>query len=145
MVYEDLQDCLELTPKKDVLFIIGDWNAKAGIRDTWSNRQVWPWSSKWSRAKANKVLPRESTGKHPLPTTQETTLHRDITKWSILKSDWLYIFFVQRWRSSIESAKIRPGVDCGSDHELLIEKFRLKLKKVGKTTRLFRYDLNQIP
>ena len=50
-----------------------------------------------------------------------------------------------RWRSSIQSAKIRPGADCGSDHELLIEKFRLKLKKVGKTTRPFRYDLNQIP
>ena len=43
------------------------------------------------------------------------------------------------------SAKIRPGADCGSDHELLIAKFRLKLKKVGKTTRPFRYDLNQIP
>ena len=45
----------------------------------------------------------------------------------------------------IQSAKTRPGADCGSDHELLIAKFRLKLKKVGKTTRLFRYDLNQIP
>ena len=51
----------------------------------------------------------------------------------------------QRWRSSIQSAKTRPGADCGSDHELLIAKFRLKLKKVGKTTRLFKYDLNQIP
>ena len=51
----------------------------------------------------------------------------------------------QRWRSSIQSAKTRPGSDCGSDHELLIGKFRLKLKKVGKTTRPFRYDLNQIP
>ena len=51
----------------------------------------------------------------------------------------------QRWRSSIQSAKTRPGPDCGSDHELLIAKFRLKLKKVGKTTRPFRYDLNQIP
>ena len=47
-------------------------------------------------------------------------------------------------KSSIQSAKIRPGADCGSDHELLIAKFRLKLKKVGKMTRLFRYDLNQI-
>ena len=45
----------------------------------------------------------------------------------------------------IQSAKTRPGADCGSDHELLIAKFRLKLKKVGKTTRPFRYDLNQIP
>ena len=50
-----------------------------------------------------------------------------------------------KWRSSIQSTKTRPGADCGSDHELLITKFRLKLKKVGKTTRPYRYDLNQIP
>ena len=58
----------------------------------------------------------------------------------------LIIFFaVKDKRSSIQSAKTRPGADCGSDHELLMAKFRLKLKKVGKTTRPFRYDLNQIP
>ena len=68
----------------------------------------------------------------------------DITRWSIKKSDW-YIPCNGRWRSSVQSAKTRPGADCGSDHELLIAKFRLKLKKVGKTTRPFRYDLNQIP
>ena len=56
-----------------------------------------------------------------------------------------YILCRQRWRSSIPSTKTRPGADCGSDHEPLITKFRLKLKKVGKTTRPFRYDLNQIP
>ena len=56
-----------------------------------------------------------------------------------------YILSSQRWRSSIQPTKTRPGADCGSDHELLIAKFRLKLKKVGKTARLFRYDLNQIP
>ena len=56
-----------------------------------------------------------------------------------------HILCSQRWRSSIQSAKTRPGADCGSDHELLITRFRLKLKKVGKTTRPFRYDLNQIP
>ena len=56
-----------------------------------------------------------------------------------------YTLCSQRWRSSIQSAKTRPGADCGSDHELLIAKFRLKLKKAGKTTRPFRYDLNQIP
>ena len=49
------------------------------------------------------------------------------------------------WRSSLQSAKTRLGADCGSDYELLIEKFRLKFKKVGNTTRPFRYDLNQIP
>ena len=74
--YDDLQDLLELTPKRDVLFIIGDWNAKVGSQETWNNRQVWPW------AKANRVLPREHTGhiKHPLPTTQEKTLPMDITR-----------------------------------------------------------------
>ena len=56
-----------------------------------------------------------------------------------------YILCSQRWRNSIQSAKTRPGADCGSDHELLITKFRLKLKKVGKTTRPFRNNLNQIP
>ena len=90
-------------------------------------------------------MPREHTGhsKHPFPTTQEKTLHADITIWSITKQID-YILCTQRWRNSIQSAKTRPGVDCGSDHELLIAKFRLKLKKVGKT-RPFRYDLNQIP
>ena len=56
-----------------------------------------------------------------------------------------YILCCQRWRSSIQSTKTRPGAHCGSDHELLLAKFRLKLKKVGKITRPFRYDLNQIP
>ena len=61
-------------------------------RATWNDRQIWPWSTKQSRSKANRVLPRERTGhsKHPLPTTQEKTLHMDITRWSTLKADWLY-------------------------------------------------------
>ena len=56
-----------------------------------------------------------------------------------------YILCSLRWRSSIQSAKTRLGADCHSDHELLIAKFRLKLKKVGKTTKPFKYGLNQIP
>ena len=56
-----------------------------------------------------------------------------------------YILCSQRWRSSVQSVKTRLGADCGSDHEFLIAKFRLKLKKVRKTTRPFTYDLNQIP
>ena len=55
------------------------------------------------------------------------------------------ILCIQRWRSSIQSAKTRPGADCGSVHELLITKFRLKLKKVGRTTTPCRYDINQSP
>ena len=61
-------------------------------RNTWSNRQIWPLCTEWSRAKANRVLPKERTGhsKCPLPTTQAKTLYMDITRWSTLKSDWLY-------------------------------------------------------
>ena len=64
-----------------------------------------------------------------------------------LYSDYIIynILYSQRWRNSIKSAKTRRGADCGSDHELHTAKFRLKLKKVEKTTRPFRYDLNQIP
>ena len=114
-------------------------------RNTWCNKQIWPWSTEWSRAKGNRVLPREHTGhrKHPLPTTQEKTLHMDITRWSTLKSDWLYSLqpkMEKLWTVS----KTRLGADCVSDHELLIAKFRCKLKKVGKTTRIFRYDVNLI-
>ena len=98
------------------------------------------------QGKANRVLPRERTGhsKHPFPTTQEKALH-----WTSPdgqhRNQIDSILCSQRWRSSIQSAKTRPGADCGSDHELLVAKFRLKLKKLEKTTRPFRYDLNQIP
>jgi len=74
------------------------------------------------------------------------TLHMDITRCS--KQNQIdYILCSQRWKSSMQSAKPRLGADCGSDHELLIAKFRLQFKKhgLGKTTRPFRYDLNQIP
>ena len=61
-------------------------------RNTWTNEKIWPWNMEWSRAKANRVFPRECTGhsKHLLLTTQEKTLHMDITRWSTPKSDWLY-------------------------------------------------------
>ena len=70
-------DCQNLEPgsKKDVLFIIRDWDAKVGRQEIpWSNRQIWPWSTEWCRTNINRVLPRECTGhsKHPLPTTQES-------------------------------------------------------------------------
>ena len=68
-----------------------EWKRRKS-REIWSNSQVWPWSTKWRRAKANRVLPREPTShsKHPLPTTQEMILHMDFSRWSIPKSDWLY-------------------------------------------------------
>ena len=113
-------------------------------RNTWSNRKFWPWNTEWSRAKTSKVLPREYTGhsKHPLPTTQKTLHgHYQIVNTKII----LIIFFAVKDGEALQSQKkTRLGDDCGSYHELLIAKFRLKLKKVGKTTRLFRYDLNQI-
>ena len=74
------------------------------------------------------------------------TLHMDITRWSKQKLERLIIFFAAKDGKTLWSQKnTRLGADYGSDHEFLIAKFRLKLKKVGKTTRPFRYDLNQIP
>ena len=109
-----------------------------------TNRQIWPWSTEWSRAKANSVLPRECTGhsKYPLPKKRRlyTWTSPDGQHWNQID----YILCCQRWRSSIQSEQTRPGDNCGSDHELLIAKFRLNLKKVGKTIRPFRYKLNQI-
>ena len=91
--YEDLWDLLELMPKKRYPFHYRWLESKSRkSSNTWSNRQIWLWSTKWSRPKANRVLPRKCTGhsKHPLPTTQEKTLHMDIAGWSTPKSDWLY-------------------------------------------------------
>ena len=91
--YEDLKDFLELTPKNDVFFIIGDWNAKVGSQEI-----PGPTGKFGLRVQSeacqrlNRVLPREHTrhSKHPFPTTQEKTLHMDITRWSIPKSDRLH-------------------------------------------------------
>ena len=115
-------------------------------RDTWSNKQIWPWSTKWSRTKANRVLKENTlvTGNILFQQCKRqlyTGISPDGQYWNQID----YILCSQSRRNSIQSAETRPGGDCGSDHELLIAKFRLKLKKVGKTTRPFRYDLNQIP
>ena len=102
-------------------------------------------STNWSRAKANRVLLRGCTGhsKHPLPTGQEMTLHM-IPPDCQYQNQIDYILCRWRWRNSIQSAKTWLGADCGSDHELLIAKFRLKLKKVGETTRPFRYQFSSV-
>ena len=114
-------------------------------RDTWSNRQTWPWGTKRRRSKANRVLPWEHTGHNKNLFQQHK---RRLYTWTSPDSQYQnqidYILCNQKWRSSIQSAKIRLGADCGSGHELIIAKLRLKLKKVGKTTRPFKYDLIQI-
>ena len=145
--YEDLQDLLELTPKKDVLSIIEDWNAKVGSQETpgvtgkfdlgirnEAGQRLTEFCQENALVIANTLFQQH---KRRLYTwTSPDGQHRNQID-SILCS--------QRWRSSIRSAKTRQVADCGSDHEILIAKFRLKLKKVGKATRPFRYDLNQIP
>ena len=91
--HEDLQDLLELIHKKGCPFHYRGLECKSRkSRNTWSDGQNWPWTTEWSRAKTNRVLPRKCTGhnKHPLPTTQVKTLYMDITRWATLKSDWLY-------------------------------------------------------
>ena len=145
--YEDLQDLLELTPKKDVLFIIEDWNAKVGSEETPGV------TGKFGLGVQNE------TGQRLIEFCHENALvianalfqqhKRRLYTWTSPdgqhRNQIDCIFCSQRWRSSKQSAKTRLGADSGSDHELLIAKFRLKLKKVEKTTRPFRYDLNQIP
>ena len=113
-------------------------------RDTQNNRQVWPWSTKWSRAKNNRVLSREHAdhSKYIFPVSQKMTLHMDVTRGAIQKSDWLCYLQLKMEKLYIKSAKSRRGADCGSDHELLIAKFSIKLKKSGKSTKPFRYDLH---
>ena len=137
---EDLQGLLELTPKKDVLFIIGDWNAKGGSQETPGVTGKFGLEVQNEAGQSLIKFFREHTGhsKNPLPTTQDKTLQMDITRWPIQKSDWLY-YLQPRRRSFIQSAKSRPGADCGSNNELHNVKLRLKLKKVGQTPRPFRY------
>ena len=145
-MHEDLQDLLELTPPKDVLFIIGVWNEK-GIQET---PVV---TGRFDLGVQNEA------GQRIIEFSQENTLviantlfqqhKRRRYTWTLIdgqhQNQLDYILCSQRWRSSIQSAKTRLVADCGSDHELLIAKFRLILKKVEETTRPFSYDLNQIP
>ena len=90
-------------------------------------------------------MPRKGTGhsKHPLPTTQDSTHgHHQMVNTEIRL---IILFAAKDGEAPYSQQKTRPGADCGSDHELFVAKFRLRLRKVGKTTRPFRYDLNQIP
>ena len=140
--YQDLKDLLELTPKKHVILIIGDWNAKVG------SQEILEIIGKFGLGIGNEA------GQRLIEFCQENTLviantffqqhKRRLTRWPTPKSDRLYSL-QPKWRSSKQSGKTRSGGDCGSDHEFLIAKFRIKLKKVGKTTKPVRYDLNQIP
>ena len=131
---EDLQDLRELTPKKDILFIIGDWNAKVesqeipgatgtiglGVQNE-ARQGLTEFCQENALVIANTLIRQH---KRRLYTwTSPNGQHQNQIH---------YIFCSQRWRSSIQLAKARPGVDCGSDRELLVAKFRLK--KVGKTT-----------
>ena len=132
--------------KKDVLFIIGDWNAKVG------SQEIPGVTGKFGLGVQNEGQKlTEFCQENNLVTANSLSQQHKVRLCTWTSPDGQYrnqidyILCSQRWRSSIQSAKVRPGVDCGSDHELLIAKFRLKLKKVGKTTRPFRYDLNQIP
>ena len=116
-------------------------------RNTRSNRQIWLGVQNEAGQRLTEFCQEDTlvvANKHLLPTTQERLymwISSDGQHWNQMD----YILCSQRWRSLILSAKARPGADCGSDHEFLIAKFRLKLKKVGKTTRPFTYNLNQIP
>ena len=136
--YEDLQDLLELTPKKDVLFIVGDWNAKIGSQDLPGV------TGKFGRGVQNEAGQRLTEFCQQNALVIANTLfqqhERRLYTWTSPDGQYQnqtdYMLCSQRWGSSIQSAKTRLGADCDSDHELLIVKFRLKLRKVGKTTTI---------
>ena len=126
-----------------VLFTIGDWNAKVGSQETpgvtgkfglgiqnEEGQRLIEFCQENALVIANTLF--QQHNRRLYTRTSPDGQHRNQID---------YILYSQRWRSSIQSAKTRPGADCGSDHELLITKFRLKLKKVEKTTRPFWYDL----
>ena len=131
------------TPKR-CPFIIGEWNAK--IR----NQETPGVTGKFGLGVQNEAGQRLTEFCKENALVIANTLFqqhkRRLYTWTSQDGQYQnqidYILCSQRWRSSIQPAKTRLGADSGSDHELLIVKFRLKLKKVGKTTRLFRYDLN---
>ena len=141
--YEELQDFPELTPKKDILFIIGDWNTNVGSQET---PGVTGKFGLGIRNEAGQRL-REFCQENALVIAntlfqqQKRRLYTWTSPGDQHQKQINYILCSQKWRSSIQSAKTRPGADCGSDHELLIAKSRLKLKKVGETNRPFRYGL----
>ena len=137
--YEDLHDLLELTPRKDVLFIMGAWNAKVGSQETpgvtgkfglgvqnEAGQRVIEFCQEKALVIANTLFQQHKRKLYTC-TSPDGQLQNQID----------YILCSERWRSFIQSVKTRLGTDCGSVHELLIAKFRLKLKKVGKTTRPF--------
>ena len=123
--YEDLQDLLELTPKKDVLFIIGDWNEKAG------GQEISGVMGKFGLGVQNEAGQRstEFCQENALADTLFQQHKRRLYTWTSPDGQHQnqidYIVCSQRWRSSIQSTKTRLGANCGSDHELLIAKFRL--------------------
>ena len=144
--YEDLQDLLELTPQKNVLFIIGDWNAKVGSQETPGvtgrfGLGIWNEAGQRLQNFAKRMYWSQQTPSSNNTREDSAHGHHQMVNTEIR----LIIFFAVEDVETIQSAKTRLGADCGSDHELLTTKFRLKLEKVGKTTRPFRYDLNKIP
>ena len=134
------------TNAQNVLFMIRDWNAKLG------SQEIPGGPGKFGLGVQNEAGQRLTEFCQENTLVIANTLFQQHKRWLYTSTSpdgqyWNqidYILCSQRWRSSIQSAKTRLGADCGSDHQLLITKFRLTLKKVGKTTRLLRYDLNQI-
>ena len=145
--YDDIQVLLKLTPKTDVFFIIGDWNSTVG------SQEIPGVAGKFGLGVQNKAEQRLTEFCQENTLVTANTLFQQHRRWFYTwtspngqyQNQINYILWSQRWRSSTQSVKTRLGGDCGSDHEFITAKFRLKLKKVGKTTRPFMYDLNQIP
>ena len=145
--YEDLQDLLELTPQNNIFFIIGDYNAKVRSQETpgITGKLGLGVQNEAGQSLTEFCQENALVIANTLFQQHKRRLYTWISPDGQYQNQIDYIHCSQRWRSFIQSAKKGPEADCSSDHELLIAKFRLKLKEVGKTTRPFRYDLKQIP
>ena len=145
--YAELQQMLDDVPKKDAILIIGDWNAKVG------DREVPGIAGKFGLGKRN------DAGERLIDFCQENTMvisntcfrqpKRRLYTWTSPNGQYRnqidYILCNRRWKSSITSVKTRPGSDCGTDHELLLATFRIKLKNHLQSTQPMKFNLQNIP
>ncbi|CAF0977788.1 unnamed protein product [Rotaria magnacalcarata] len=145
--YVSLQQLVDAIPKKDTIVIMGDWNAKVGSKSVTGITGNFGLGDR--NEAGDKILEFCQNNSLFITNTCFQQPKRRFYTWTSpngqYKNQINYILCSQRWRSSIQLAKTRPSADCGSDHELLIAKFQMKLKTTSKTARPTRYHLSNIP
>ena len=146
--YSKVQEALDKINSKDVIIMMGDWNAKIG-----GNRPSNNYRGKCGLGMRNERGDRlaDFCASNDLVITNTTFKHhpRRLYTWispgDRIRNQIDYIMVPKRWQSSIQDVKTRPGADCGSDHQMLVCKLKLKLKSMKRTAAPVRYDVSSIP